>query len=98
MTLQCLGAAVIASVPLVPTWEAGYASGNVGGLLNAMLAPAGGFGKFLTALLSLSVVGNIAATLYSISFNFQIFIPVLVVVPRYAFSVLATAMSVDFLY
>ena len=68
--------------------------GNVGGLLEAMLHPTKGFGKFLTVLLSLSVVGNIASTFYSISINLQVFIPWLVVVPRYVFSVLATAMYV----
>ena len=76
----------------VPDWEAGYAGGNVGGLLEAMLHPVGGFGKFLTVLLSLSVAANNAATFYSFSINMQILIPSLVVVPRYVFSIVATAM------
>lgn len=80
-------------------WEEGYADGNVGGLLEAMLRPAGNFGKFLTVLLSLSVTGNMAASFYSISLNIQLVIPTLVVVPRYVFSFLATAMyaSISFL-
>ncbi|THU97050.1 NCS cytosine-purine permease [Dendrothele bispora CBS 962.96] len=93
-SLQCLGAAVASSAPLVPAWEAGWNLGsqsNVGGLLNAMLSPVGNFGKFLTVLLSLSVTGNIAATFYSISFNIQLFIPTLVVVPRYVFSLVSIA-------
>ncbi|KAK0192388.1 permease for cytosine/purines, uracil, thiamine, allantoin-domain-containing protein [Armillaria mellea] len=77
VTLQCLGAAVAASVSLVPAWDKGYAGGNVGGLLEAMLQPVGNFGKFLTVLLSLSVAGNIAPTLYSMCLNIQVFIPVL---------------------
>lgn len=56
-----------------------------------MLQPVGNFGKFLTVLLSLSVAGNIAPTLYSTCLNIQVFIPVLYVVPRYVFSILATA-------
>jgi len=78
----------------VPSWHTGYGSGNVGGLLEAMLSPTGNFGKFLTVLLSLSVTANIAATFYSVSINIQLFIPWLVVVPRYVFSLLATAVVV----
>jgi len=91
-TLQCLGAAVAAVAPLIPEWDQGWNSGDVGGLLAAMLNPAGNFGKFLTVLLSLSVAGDIAATFYSISLNIQVFIPALVVVPRYIFSLVAAAM------
>ncbi|RDB27544.1 Purine-cytosine permease fcyB [Hypsizygus marmoreus] len=94
VTLQMLGAAVAVAAPSVPAWDAGYTGGNVGGLLEAMLQPTKGFGKFLTVLLSLSVAGNIAATFYSISLNIQIFIPPLVVVPRYVFSIVATAIVV----
>ncbi|KAF8872734.1 NCS cytosine-purine permease [Infundibulicybe gibba] len=71
-----------------------YTDGNVGGLLEAMLQPTGNFGKFLTVLLSLSVAGNIAATLYSVSLNIQVFIPPLVAVPRYFFSILAAAIII----
>ncbi|KXN84090.1 Purine-cytosine permease fcyB [Leucoagaricus sp. SymC.cos] len=60
--LQCTGAAVIASASSVPLWEQSYTNGDVGGLLEAMLEPVHGFGKFLTVLLSLSVVGNMAMT------------------------------------
>ncbi|KAG6877210.1 hypothetical protein C0993_009402, partial [Termitomyces sp. T159_Od127] len=91
VTLQCLGAAVAVVAPSVPQWDAGYAGGNVGGLLEAMLQPVKGFGKFLTVLLSLSVAGNLAATFYSFSLNIQVFVPPLVIVPRYVFSILATA-------
>lgn len=92
--MQSLGAIVGACVPNVPEWEAGYEQGSVGGLLAAMLAPVGGFGKFLMVLLALSVMGNIAATFYSISLNFQIIFPPLVRVPRYVFSIVGTAMLV----
>ena len=80
------------NAPLIPVWDTGYTNGNIGGLLEAMLRPVGNFGKFLTVLLSLSVTGNIAASFYSISLNIQVFIPWLVIVPRYILSVLATAM------
>lgn len=80
------------STPLVPAWETGYTGGNVGGLIEAMLQPTGNFGKFLTVLMALSVTANIAATLYSGGLNLQIFIPALIVVPRYLFSLVVTAM------
>ncbi|OAX40581.1 hypothetical protein K503DRAFT_687249 [Rhizopogon vinicolor AM-OR11-026] len=92
--LQCLGAAAVLAAPSVPSWYEGYgAEGNVGGLLEAMLSPVGNFGKFLTVLLSLSVTGNIACTLYSICFNFQVAVPAMSKVPRYVFSILGTAIA-----
>ncbi|KAI0684962.1 NCS cytosine-purine permease [Cytidiella melzeri] len=94
ITIQCLGAAVVIASPTVPSWSAGYDNGNVGGLLEAMLSPAGGFGKFLTVLLALSVTGNVAPTLYSFGLNFQLFMPFLVPVPRYVFSIVATAIII----
>jgi len=75
----------------VPAWEAKYAGGNVGGLIDAMLSPVGRFGKVLMVFVSLSVIGNNAITIYSFGMTMQTFIPPLVVVPRYAFSVFATA-------
>ncbi|KAJ7240455.1 permease for cytosine/purines, uracil, thiamine, allantoin-domain-containing protein [Mycena rebaudengoi] len=94
VSLQCFGALIGACLASVPAWEAGYESGDVGGILDAMLSPAKGFGKFLTVLLALSVMGNVAATFYCISINLQILMPVLVSVPRYVFSIIATAIVI----
>jgi purine-cytosine permease-like protein len=74
----------------VPNWDTGFTDGDVGGLLNAMLSPVGGFRKFLMVLLSLSMTGNNAPTIYSICMAVQTLIPPLASVPRYVFSVLAT--------
>ncbi|EMD31874.1 hypothetical protein CERSUDRAFT_119154 [Gelatoporia subvermispora B] len=92
--IQCLGAAFAIAAPNVPSWNQGYADGNVGGLLEAVLSPSGNFGKFLTVLLALSATANIAPTFYSICLNVQIVIPPLVVVPRYLFSLVATAVII----
>ncbi|KAL6303234.1 NCS cytosine-purine permease [Sparassis latifolia] len=92
--VQCLGAAVVVATPSVPAWAAGYDGGNVGGLLETMLSPCGNFGKFLTVLLALSVTANIAPTFYSMGLNFQVFIPAMVVVPRYMFALVATAIII----
>ena len=90
VSLQCFGAAAAIAASSDPVWEQGYTSGSVGGLLEAMLRPLGKFGKFLMVLLSLSVAGNNVVTFYAISLNLQAFIPILVAVPRYMFSVVAT--------
>ncbi|KAF8189306.1 hypothetical protein BJ912DRAFT_377421 [Pholiota molesta] len=89
--LACVGAAFSGAAATVPLWNDSYAGGNVGGLLEAVLQPLGGFGKFLTVLLSLSVAANLVSIFYSASFNFQVFIPQLVVVPRYVFTVVTAA-------
>jgi len=75
----------------VADWKAGFTDDNVGGLLKAMLSPVGGFGKVLMVLLSLSMTGNNAPTIYSMGIAFQTLVPPLVAIPRYVFSVLATA-------
>ncbi|KAI0284677.1 permease for cytosine/purines, uracil, thiamine, allantoin-domain-containing protein [Russula aff. rugulosa BPL654] len=82
ISLQCLGAAAAISAPFVPEWKAGYSDGDVGGLLNAMLSPIGKFGKALMV--------HHCPTIYSMGMAFQTFIPPLVAVPRYVFSVFAT--------
>ncbi len=80
------------SAPLIPNWNVGYADGNVGGLINAMLSPVGKFSKVLMVLLSLSVTANTSPTIYSMGMAIQTLIPPLMVVPRYVFSVFVTAM------
>ncbi|OIW32643.1 hypothetical protein CONLIGDRAFT_613281 [Coniochaeta ligniaria NRRL 30616] len=92
--LMVLGAAIGGATPNVPSWSEGYDNFSVGGVLMAMLTPAGGFGKFVAVLLSLSVVGNLAAAMYSISLNFQLVIPFLIRVPRVVFVVVYTAVVI----
>ncbi|KAI9510189.1 permease for cytosine/purines, uracil, thiamine, allantoin-domain-containing protein [Russula earlei] len=94
ITLQCLGAAAAISAPYVPSWEAGYTDGNVGGLVYAMLSSVGKFGKVLMVFLSLSVTANNALSVYSMGIALQTLIPRLVVVPRYVFSVISTALII----
>ncbi|KAI0439432.1 NCS1 nucleoside transporter [Xylaria telfairii] len=92
--LMILGAAIQGALLNVPTWKQGYETNSVGGVLAAMLLPSGGFGKFVVVLLSLSLLGNNAATMYSITLNFQILVPQLVRVPRYVFSIVITAILI----
>ena len=92
--LMVLGAAIGGAVPNVASWTAGYESTSAGGVLAAMLEPAGGFGKFLVVLIALAILGNMAATMYSITLNFQILIPWLVHVPRFLFAIVITAIVI----
>jgi purine-cytosine permease-like protein len=57
-----------------------------------MLSPVGGFGKVLMVVLSLSVIGNNAPTVYSMCMAFQTLIPPLAAVPRYVFPVVTSAL------
>lgn len=51
----------------------------------------GGFGKFLTVILALSVTGNVSATLYSFGLTVQTMLPYAGRVPRFVWPILATA-------
>jgi purine-cytosine permease-like protein len=92
--LMVLGAAIGNAIPNVPAWQAAYDETSVGGVLAAMLAPAGGFGKFLVVVLSFSLLGNLAATSYSVTLNLQLLLPFLVRVPRYLFSLVFAAIVI----
>lgn len=92
--MQCLGAACAVAAPTVPSWAAAFEGDNIGGLLAEMLSPVGTFGKVLVVLLAINLTSNIAATFYSITLNFQILVPHLVVLPRYLLSLAATAVYV----
>ncbi|KAH8977383.1 cytosine-purine permease [Lactarius hatsudake] len=59
-----------------------------------MLEPVGKFGKVFMVFVGLSMTGNNVPTIYSFGMCFQTFIPSLVVVPRYVFSVVATAVRI----
>ncbi|KAH9890744.1 permease for cytosine/purines, uracil, thiamine, allantoin-domain-containing protein [Xylariomycetidae sp. FL2044] len=92
--LMTLGAAIGGAIGSVPEWEEAYEATAVGGVLSAMVSSAGGFGKFVVVVLSLTLLGNLSATMYSITLNFQILIPQLIKVPRYMFSIIITVIVI----
>jgi purine-cytosine permease-like protein len=51
-----------------PDWATAYENGSVGGLIGAVLAPVGGFGKFCLVLLAFSIVANNIPNNYSVCF------------------------------
>ncbi|KAF9731787.1 Purine-cytosine permease fcyB 4 [Paraphaeosphaeria minitans] len=92
--LMVLGAAIGGATPNIPSWQAGYDSNATSGVLAAMLHPAGGFGRFVTVVLAFSMVGNLGATMYSITLNFQMLLPWLFRVQRILFSIVITAIVI----
>lgn len=89
-----LGAAISAAIPNNPDWSTAYEKNLVGGVFAAMLSSVGGFGKFIVVVLSLTLLGNTAATMYAITLNFQTLVPWLIRVPRYVFAVVVTAIII----
>lgn len=89
-----LGAAMAGALSSNPTWNDGYNLTGAGGILAAMLSPAGGFGKFIVVILALSLLGNCSGTMYAITLNLQTLIPWLVRVPRYLFAIVVTAVVI----
>jgi purine-cytosine permease-like protein len=89
-----LGAAIAGAIASVPEWQEGYDSTLVGGVLAAMLSPAGGFGKFVVVILAFTLLGNVAGTMYAITLNFQTLIPWMICIPRYFFSIVVTVVII----
>jgi NCS1 nucleoside transporter family len=92
--LMTLGAAMGGATPNVPDWQAGYDVNSASGVLAAMLHPAGGFGRFVTVILGFSMLGNLAATMYSITLNLQMLVPWLFRIPRVLFSIIITGVII----
>ena len=88
-----LGAAFAAAAPPVLEWEAGFNNGNsVGGLVEAVLSPVGGFGKFLTVVVALFIPSACAPTMYTFASSFMTIHAWLGRVPRYVYTIISEAM------
>ncbi|KAI0711394.1 purine-cytosine permease [Earliella scabrosa] len=90
-----LGAAFAAAAPAVPEWQTGFDNGNnVGGLVQAVLAPAGGFGKFLTVVIALFIPSACAPTMYTFASSFMTIHAWFARVPRYVYTVISEAILI----
>jgi purine-cytosine permease-like protein len=89
-----LGAAIGATVPVVPEWADANDADSIGGVMSAMLKPAGCFGKFITLIIALSVISNTAPSIYSVSLDFQILIPKQEKIPRILYVTIATGILI----
>jgi NCS1 nucleoside transporter family len=92
--LMTLGAAMGGATPNIPSWQAGYDVNAASGVLSAMLHPAGGFGRFVTVILAFSMLGNLSATMYSVTLNLQMLVPWFFRIPRVVFSILITGIVI----
>jgi purine-cytosine permease-like protein len=70
---------------IIPEWSDAYNdnNGSVGGLIGAVLAPVGGFGKFCLVLLALSIVANNIPNNYSLGLSAQVLGNWAVKIPRF---------------
>ncbi|KAJ7746477.1 purine-cytosine permease [Mycena maculata] len=92
LVMASLGAAFATAAPGVPSWNAGYDHGNnLGGLVSAILAPCGWFGKFLLASMALSMSAANAPTVYSFGMSVMNISVVFARIQRYVFAIVATA-------
>ena len=90
-----LGAAFAAAARTTPTWAAGLAGGNdVGGLVAAVLAPTGRWGKFLLVLLALTAPSACAPTMYTVCMSFMTVHRAFARLPRGVVATISTAVYV----
>ncbi|PFH47295.1 hypothetical protein AMATHDRAFT_67950 [Amanita thiersii Skay4041] len=90
-----IGAAFAAAASSVPSWKTGFEGGtNLGGLVSAILAPTGGFGKFLIVVLSLCVTSAGAPTMYTFGTSFMSIAPIFAKVPRYVYVLISEAILI----
>lgn len=95
MPVHLLGAAFTATAYYVPTWQAGLGNGNdIGGLIAAILEPAGGFGKFLLVALALTAPSQCAPAMYTVCTSFMTVSSVFARIPRFLLAIVSTAMCV----
>ncbi|GAA5967699.1 hypothetical protein JCM11641_005739 [Rhodosporidiobolus odoratus] len=91
--IQMMGAAFAAAALSgeVPTWEAGFGDGSIGGLVAVALEPLHGFAKVLLIIFSLGMIANNAPSQYAFSLSIQIVFPFLTRLPRFLFAIVGTA-------
>ncbi|OBZ65621.1 Purine-cytosine permease fcyB [Grifola frondosa] len=95
MPAHMLGAAFTAASVSVPAWKAGLGDGNdVGGLIAAILAPTGRFGKFMLVLTALTAPSACAPTMYTVCTSFMTIAPIFAKIPRFVIATISTAILI----
>ncbi|HEY6539452.1 MAG TPA: cytosine permease [Ktedonobacteraceae bacterium] len=93
--LETLGMVFTTGIGNVAAWKAGFGStGDVGGLLSAVVSPLGGFGKFLLVLLALSIVANNIPNDYSLGLSVQVFGKAFQQVKRYIWTLIGAVIYI----
>lgn len=89
-----LGASFALSALDNPVWKEALETSN-GALFNVVMSSkTGGFGKFITVLLGLGIIGNTAPSIYSFGLSMPAILPVLRRVPRFVFPLVAIAIVI----
>ena len=87
-----IGAAFTAGAASVPSWNAGLGNGNdLGGLISAVLEPAGGFGKFLLVMFALAMPSSCAPVMYTVCTSFMTASSHFERIPRFVLAIFSTA-------
>jgi len=93
--LETLGMAFTTGIANVPAWKTGFGStGDVGGLLSAVVSPLQGFGKFLLVLLALSIIANNIPNDYSLGLSVQVFGKAFQKVKRYVWTLIGAVIYI----
>lgn len=94
--MHLVAGAFTAAAPYVPAWQAGLGNGNdVGGLIAATLAPAGGFGKFLVVCMALATPSASTPAMYTVCTSLMTVWHGFARVPRFLLAIVSTAMYVN---
>ncbi|EWC43612.1 hypothetical protein DRE_01499 [Drechslerella stenobrocha 248] len=90
---EILGAAIFMGTFTSDVYRQGYETGKIGGLFGAVLVQdsLGGFGSFCLVVLALSIIGNNCPNVYSLGLAVQVLSSRLQRVPRFVWTLFATA-------
>ncbi|GJE86337.1 purine-cytosine permease [Phanerochaete sordida] len=95
VSMHLVGGAFTAAAPYVPEWQAGLGNGNdIGGLIAAVLARAGGFGKFLVVCMALTTPSASTPTMYTVCTSLMTIWHGFEKVPRFLFAIISTAILI----
>ncbi|EKM56674.1 uncharacterized protein PHACADRAFT_207869 [Phanerochaete carnosa HHB-10118-sp] len=93
--MHLVGGAFTAAAPYVPAWQAGLGNGNdIGGLVAAVLAGAGGFGKFLVVCMALTTPSASTPSMYTACTSLMTIWRGFEKVPRFLFAIISTAILI----
>ncbi|EGO29194.1 hypothetical protein SERLADRAFT_359352 [Serpula lacrymans var. lacrymans S7.9] len=95
LTGHIIGAAFAAGAAFVPAWQEAFGNGNnVGGLIYATLSPAGGFGAFMTVVVSLFSSTACAITMYTFATSFMTVSPLFARLPQWVYVFISEAILI----
>lgn len=95
LPIHLLGVSFTAGALYIPEWNAGLGEdNNVGGLVGAIFAPTGNFGKALLVLMALTTPSASTPTMHSVCTSLMTFSPVFAKVPRCFIAIVSTAILI----